>query len=288
MRIIVTTKGTLELKDLNETIQKTLREKKLKSPQKITKSSMRKCSVRSIEDYDHTEIQPAFQDYIQIRTRKVGLPKNILSEYNKDIPTNLLESKINPNYNRTSSMPRLRSNIPLKDIIPKEAIKKLDIKLKNDKFFKKVDLVWRFNNKYREPIMTPDPSFELNQNLQKKLDTNKSELISYLKGKEEISNILINKIVNASRKDERRYNKICQKVTEKQKNDLKFKEELERRLIRQKTRLKENFLKSFSQLSDLNDESCLIVNRLNSKGHYTSTNFRSNDRIHKERQNCNP
>lgn len=205
MRIIVTRQGDEVLKKLAEDQQtRSLKEEE----EKLIKKKFDNSQIKE-EKLNLSTLK-------ELTVKQASIPKNISEKYNNDYKASTLLPSLNitRNNNHENEGGNINKNYTLRDIFKKSAIDDLKKEIVNSKKLKdklsKID-----ETKFRSLYVSKSKLEILEEKLQKEVHPDKINLIKYLNQKEKITETLIDKLSTADDNKEKKFNKICQIVFQK-------------------------------------------------------------------------
>jgi hypothetical protein len=133
--------------------------------------------------------------------------------------------------NSVASLPAIREEYSLREIIPSEVVQEMKAKIKKDYDYKHKDGRQNESN-LRSPVRSFDSIIQdVDSRINTKIKTDKINLIYYLNNKKKISEVLLNKISSYDEERISRVNKICQKVAQGIEREKVFKKIIENKLV---------------------------------------------------------
>lgn len=195
---------------------------------------------------------------VQIKQKKVSMPKNVTDRYNTDTK-NIISTKIITNstlpikkteYNSTidsNSANTARLKFPIKDILTDTSYKNLKSNLIKEKILK--DKNARIDDtKFRTIYENKNYIEKLEQKLAREINPDRINLIKYLNEKKNISEVLINKLYQYDEEKINRVNKICQIVFHDEERSKMYQGLLNERLIVMKNKKKVDYKNSIETM----------------------------------------
>lgn len=221
MRIVVTSSGTLEFRDMSPR----------KSPRQVRLFYDRHKSpeIREPKVLKPPTIVPSSKvKSVDLNLKKLSIPPNMLEKYiynpqkkedeqepeegNNFFPDVLLSiSKSMDSSGSSSKLPTIKNSYPLRYIIAPENYEKLkrDIQIRKEEQLKKSKQV--IGNNFRTSVQS-DPNIEFSRCSRREIGANNRNLIEYLNTDSTISSSYLEKLAKYDDNRIRKLNKICQKA----------------------------------------------------------------------------
>jgi hypothetical protein len=253
MRIVITQLGDEILKKLTEEeksrktkLDDEARFKKLTELKAIAQANESKMNVSGLDS----------QKEIRIKYAR-NLPKVIAEKYNNDNKPTALLPQLNITRKRAetsaSDDPAMgwtaRLNFQVRDIVQERSLSQLKNKILNDNRVKEKNSRIDHSN-FRTVYQEKNYLQKLEAKLDKEITPDKINLIKYLNQKENLSEVMINKIANFDDEKSNKLNKICQIVFHKQNDDTIFQNMIKKALTVHKNREKVEYRNKLETLGD--------------------------------------
>jgi len=232
---------------------------------KTLNSSFGKTKLTSNDNDNNSIIMSS--KIIQIKQKKINIPKNITDRYNtnSDTNTNLIlpsltlpkfKDKTSTNFNNTqnnlnttSNFTQNKNEFTFKDVLPDETYVSLKCKLEKDKKLK--DKLSRIDeNQFRSIFGQKSNSEKLDDMLMTNINLDKVNLIKYLNEKNDISDVLIKRLSEYSEDKINKVNKICQIVFFNEERSKIYKERIKDRINSKQNREKTEYKTCIESLGD--------------------------------------
>ena len=194
---------------------------------------------------------------IKIKKTNIKLTNKMEEKYNDsssmieklrkslEINNNIYEQKILPNLIKKNNFLKLSEILTPKKIIDYKIKYFKDEKEKFKKFFSTKNL-FRFNYENDE-----NKEKKINKLFEKKISNNRTNLINYIKNKENISNIFIKKINDLDDEKIYKLNNVCRNYfTKSEYEEKSFKNLIEKKKLENNKKIKLNFSKSLKKLKN--------------------------------------
>jgi hypothetical protein len=198
---------------------------------------------------------------IDVRQRKLNIPKNVTEKYNTISKDNVILPNVNNLFPKGetrknteigtefTSMPAKthRQKQSIKQILNESSYRNLKNQLVKEKVMR--DKLTRVDeNKFRTTYEEKNFLQKLDETLQKKINPDRINLIKYLNTKDDVSEVLVKRVAEYDEEKINRVNKICQIVFHNKESDKLFKEIIKERLIAQNNRDKVDYKKKIETM----------------------------------------
>ena len=195
---------------------------------------------------------------INIKQKKLNIPKNVTERYNSDIKSGLILPSVTlpkfkeESFNNALSLDgsvNIRNKFTFKDVLNDRTYMDLKNKLIKDKKIK--DSLSRIDEtKFRTIYGEKSNVEKLEDMLTKNINPDRINLIKYLNQKNDVSDVLIKRLTEYSEDKINKVNKICQIVFFNEERGHIYKEKIEERMVTNQNREKTEYKTSIETMGN--------------------------------------